>query len=160
MLKKRPIGLVMIVIYKSFVAGLMATTAIALWLTLKNHQQLEQFSQSYLLETKAALINWVLEKVLSLDPKTLEYGGLGAACYAGLTVIEAIGLWYEQAWAEVLVILLVAMSIPLEALELLRGFSWMKLIIFTINMGVLGYLVGQFIHKKCQASKRVYSHFH
>lgn len=148
MSKKRPVGLVAIVIYKSFVASLMAMTAIALWFTLKNHQSLEQFSESYLLESKLILINWILDRVLSLDPKTLKYGGLAAALYAGLTTVEAVGLWYEKVWAEILVIVLVGISIPFEVLELLRGFSLIKLIVFIINTGVLGYLVHRFIRAK------------
>lgn len=126
----------------------MAMTAIALWFTLKNHQSLEQFSESYLLESKLILINWILDRVLSLDLKTLKYGGLAAALYAGLTTIEAVGLWYEKVWAEVLVIVLVGISIPFEVLELLRSFSLIKLIVFIINTGVLGYLVHRFIRAK------------
>ncbi|WP_181985042.1 hypothetical protein [Nostoc sphaeroides] len=40
-MKKRPLGLVAIVVYKSFAALLLMVTAIASLLTLKNYQALE-----------------------------------------------------------------------------------------------------------------------
>ncbi|MCG9889747.1 MAG: DUF2127 domain-containing protein [Thermosynechococcaceae cyanobacterium MS004] len=148
MSKKRPVGLVAIVIYKSFVASLMAVTAIALLFTLKNHQSLEQFSESYILESKLTLIDFVLDKVLKLSPKTLRLSGIAALFYAGITTIEAVGLWHEKAWAEVLVIILVGVSIPLEILELIRGISLLKLIVFLINIAVLLYLIYRFLNFK------------
>jgi uncharacterized membrane protein (DUF2068 family) len=144
MREKRPVALVAIVLYKAFVASLMAVTAIALLLTLENHQSLEQFSGSYVLESKHLVIVWLLDKVLNLSPKTLEFSGLAAALYAGITTVEAVGLWYEKAWAEVLVIAVVGISIPFEVLELIRGISILKLLVFLINLAVLWYLINRF----------------
>lgn len=132
----------------------MAVTAIALWFTLKHHQRLEQFSESYLLESKLMLIDWILDKLLSFDPKTLKYASLAATLYAGLTMIEVMGLWYDKVWAETLVIVLVGMSIPLELLELLYGFSLTKLIVFIINASILGYLVHRFMVHRLEAMYR------
>jgi uncharacterized membrane protein (DUF2068 family) len=142
--KKRPIGLIAIVTYKAFVASLLSVTAIALWFALKHHQSLEQFSESYLLESKLILIDWILDKVLNFSSKTLQYSGLAAALYAGLTTVEAVGLWYEKVWAKVLVIVLVGVSVPFEVLELVRGISILKVIVFFINIAVLWYLVHHF----------------
>lgn len=150
LIKKRPVGLVMIVIYKSFVASLMAVTAIALFLTLKNHQSLEQFSESYILESKITFIDFILDKILNLNPKTLRLSGIAAAFYAGITAVEAIGLWHEKAWAEILVIVLVGVSVPLEILELLHGITLLKLIVFLINIAVLSYLIHHFFKSKPQ----------
>jgi uncharacterized membrane protein (DUF2068 family) len=139
--KKRPAGLIAIVAYKTFVATLLGMTAVSLLFALENHQGLERFSESYLLESKLTLIDWILDKVLNFSPKTLQYGGLAATLYAGLTTVEAVGLWYEKAWAEVLVIVLVGLSIPFEVWELLQGSSFLKLIVFVGNVVILGYLV-------------------
>lgn len=154
MSKKRPVGLVAIVVYKSFVASLMAVTAIALFLTLKNHQALEKFSESYILESKLVFINFVLEKILNLTPKALRLSGFGSAFYAGITTVEAVGLWYEKAWAEILVIVLVGISIPLEIFELINGITVLKLIIFSINVAVLYYLIHHFLKSKLQHYSR------
>ncbi|MBW4622326.1 MAG: DUF2127 domain-containing protein [Cyanosarcina radialis HA8281-LM2] len=144
MRRKRPVALVAIVVYKSFVASLMAVTAIALLLDLKNHQSLKYFSESYVLESKHLVIDWLLDKILNLSPKTLEFSGLAAALYAVITTVEAVGLWYKKIWAEILVIAVVGISIPFEVLELVRGISILKLLIFLINLAVLWYLIDRF----------------
>ncbi|MBC1275229.1 DUF2127 domain-containing protein [Nostoc sp. UCD121] len=143
-MKKRPLGLVAIVVYKSFAALLLMVTSIALLLTLKNYRTLEAFSENYVLEGKSIIIDWILKKVINLNPRTLAFSGIGAAVYAIVTTIEAVGLWYEKRWAHVLVLGLVGISIPLEVYELIQGISLIKIFIFLLNLAVFGYLLQNF----------------
>ncbi|MEH2025246.1 DUF2127 domain-containing protein [Nostoc sp.] len=143
-MKKRPLGLVAIVLYKSFTALLLMVTSIALLLTLKNYQTLEAFSDNYVLEGKSIIIDWLLNKVVNLNPRTLAFSGIGTGIYAIVTVIEAIGLWYEKRWAHVLVLALVGISIPPEIYELIRGISLIKILVFVLNLAVFGYLFRNF----------------
>ncbi|BDI14903.1 hypothetical protein ANSO36C_07050 [Nostoc cf. commune SO-36] len=143
-MKKRPLGLVAIVLYKSFTAFLLLVTSIALLLTLKNYQTLEAFSENYVLEGKSIIIDLLLNKVLNLNPRTLAFSGIGAGIYAIVTIIEAIGLWYEKRWAHLLVLGLVGISIPLEIYELIQGISAIKIFIFLLNLTVFGYLLRNF----------------
>jgi uncharacterized membrane protein (DUF2068 family) len=139
--KKRAPGLIAIVLYKSFVAALLAVTSLALLLTMKNHQFLADFSDSYLLETKLKLIEIILDKVLKINPKTLIFSGLAAGLYGFVTAIEAVGLWYEKAWATILVLVLVGISIPPEIFELVEGVTVLKLVVFIANIAVFWYLL-------------------
>ncbi|MEG4120712.1 DUF2127 domain-containing protein [Microcoleus sp. N9_B4] len=141
MKKQRAPGLIAIVLYKTFVASLLTVTSIALLFALKNHQVLEEFSQSYLLESKLKIIEFILDKVLILQPKKLLLSGMTAALYAVLTAFEAVGLWYEKAWATILVLLLVGISIPPEIYELVQGVTLLKLAVFIANLAVLWYLL-------------------
>jgi uncharacterized membrane protein (DUF2068 family) len=143
-LKKRPLGLVAIVFYKSFAALLLMVTSIALLLTLKNYQTLEAFSENYVLESKSIIIDWLLNKVLNLNPRTLAFSGIGAGIYAIVTAIEAVGLWYEKRWAHILVLGLVGISIAPEIYELIRGISLLKTFIFLLNLAVFAYLFRNF----------------
>jgi uncharacterized membrane protein (DUF2068 family) len=143
-LKKRPLGLVAIVFYKSFAALLLMVTSIALLLTLKNYQTLEAFSENYVLEGKSIIIDWLLNKVLNLNPRTLAFSGIGAGIYAIVTAIEAVGLWYEKRWAHILVLGLVGISIAPEIYELIRGISLLKTFIFLLNLAVFAYLFRNF----------------
>lgn len=143
-MKKRPFGLIAIVLYKFFVAGLLAVTAIALLFAMKNHEVLQTFSANYQTEGKSAIINWVLDKILNITPQKLEFSGIGSALYAAVTTVEAIGLWYEKQWAHVLVLFLVGISIPPEVYELFKGFSLLKLSAFVINVAVFWYLAKYF----------------
>ncbi|MCC5656006.1 DUF2127 domain-containing protein [Nostoc sp. XA010] len=143
-MKKRPLGLVAIVLYKSFAALLLMVTSIALLLTLKNYQALEVFSKNYVLEGKSIIIDWLLKKVINLNPQTLAFSGIGTGVYAIVTSIEAVGLWYEKRWAHVLVLGLVGISVPPEIYELIQGISLVKILIFVLNLVVFGYLFRNF----------------
>lgn len=143
-LKKRSFGLMAIVSYKAFVATLLLITSIALFFALKNHQYLEDFSDSYVLEGKAQIIDWVVGKILNLNPKKLAFSGVATGIYAIVTAIEAVGLWYEKRWAHILVLVLVGISIPPEIYELIRGLSPIKLVVFLLNIGVFWYLFQNF----------------
>lgn len=140
-MKKRPPGLIAIVLYKLFVGSLLSVTAVALLLALKNYQGLQEFAESYQLESKHRLIDWVLDKILNLSPRKLEFSGIAASLYATVTFIEAVGLWNEKTWAEILVVVLVATSVPLEIYELIQGFSLIKIVVLGLNIGVLTYLI-------------------
>lgn len=144
MKKKRAPGLIAIVLYKTFVATLLAITAIAILLALRNYEDLSDFAEDYILEGKSNLVDWILETLLNQNPRTLRFSGFGALGYAIVTAIEAIGLWYEKRWAHVLVVFLVAISIPPEIYELIRGISTIKAMVFVINVAVLIYLVKTF----------------
>ncbi|PSB24773.1 DUF2127 domain-containing protein [Stenomitos frigidus] len=144
MLTKRSFGLLAIVFYKSFVASLLAVTSVALLLALRNYDSLADFSESYTIEGKTQLIDWVLDKILNLNPRTLEFSGIGAGVYALLTAIEAIGLWHEKRWAHVLVLVLVGLSIPPEVYELIHGVTLIKAIVFVVNIVVFWYLFSHF----------------
>jgi len=139
--KQRASGLIAIVLYKSFVAALLTLTSIALLLALNSHHLLEDFSESLFLETKVNIVKFLLGKILIIQPKTLLFSGLATGMRAILTVLEAVGLWYEKAWETILVFLLVGISIPPEIYELVQGVTVLKLAVFIANLAVLGYLL-------------------
>lgn len=138
-----------IVLYKAFEATLLAVTAIALLFALKYHQNLQAFVAANLVQSgKASLIDWGLSRVLAVNPSTLEFGGIAAAVYALVTALEAIGLWYNKVWAELLLIGLTAISIPPEILELVRGASFLKFIVFVFNVAAFSYVLHRFLKSR------------
>ncbi|NMG20136.1 DUF2127 domain-containing protein [Brasilonema bromeliae] len=141
---KRPPGLLAIVIYKTFVASLLAVTSITLLLALKNYQNLAAFSESYVLETKLTIIEWLIDKILNISPTKLKFSGIAIGVYAIVTAIEAVGLWYEKRWAKLLVLGLVGISIPPEIFELITGITILKFIVFIVNVTIFWYLLLHF----------------
>ena len=141
MKKQRPIALRLIVLYKCFVATLLFITAIAAIFVMKNHEDLAEFSSSYLLSTKLFIIKWLVNKLLTIDLNSLKLSGIVAGVYALVTAIEAVGLWYEKEWAMLLVLGLVGISIPPEVFELIQGVTVIKLLFFSINMAMFLYLL-------------------
>ena len=112
---------------------------------MKNHEDLAEFASSYILTTKIFIIKWLVNKFLTIDPNSLKLSGIVAGVYAFVTAIEAIGLWYEQDWAMLLVLGLVGISIPPEIFELIRGITVIKLLVFSINMAMFIYLLRHII---------------
>jgi len=139
--KQRAFGLIAIVLYKSFIASLLTVTSIALLLALNSHHFLEALSESLFLETKLNIVKYLLAKILIIKLHTLLFSGLAAGLYAILIVLEAVGLWYEKAWATILVLLLVGISISHEIYELVQGVTVLKLAVFIANVAVLWYLL-------------------
>lgn len=144
MRNQRPSGLVAIVIYKTFVAIILAVAAIAILLALQNYQSFTSLSEAYILEEKLNIIEWLIEKITNIKQQTLQFSGIATGAYAAVTAIEAIGLWYEKAWARILVLVLVGISIPPEIFELIKGITILKLVVFVVNIVVFWYLLRRF----------------
>jgi uncharacterized membrane protein (DUF2068 family) len=63
-----------------------------------------------------------------------------AMTYAIIRFIEAYGLWRERRWAEWFAVASSAMYVPIELYELFAGVSPLKVIAFTVNVGVVVYM--------------------
>jgi hypothetical protein len=87
-MNQRPPGLLAVIVYKAFTATLFAITSIAILLTLKNYELLQQFSKSLFLTGKQGVIAWVVQKILNTSPRTFYFGGIVAAVYGGVTFFE------------------------------------------------------------------------
>ncbi len=148
--RKRPSGLVVIVIYKLLLSLVLAITAIFLVLAGDRNQMLLAFLDSYMFsdfyiwEEKIEVFEQLLNNILSVNPKTLHFSGIIAGIYAVATVIQAIGLWYEKAWARMLVLGIVGISLPIEVFELVRGITIIKLAVFLVNVSIFWYLMRHF----------------
>lgn len=147
---KHPVGLVVIVVYKALVGLLLLGVGTGLLLTVKNYDTFLELADSCTLKGKWNLIQWILEKGMNISPQTLKFTGIAAEIYAIVTLIEAIGLWYEKAWAKILVIGLVAVSIVPEIWEIIRGITPIKVLIFAINLLILSYLIRHFRREQYQ----------
>ncbi len=150
MKSKRPLGLVLIVGYKLLLAFILAITATCLILASDNPQSFIAFSDyyifsdSYIWEEQLEGVERLEKKIININPKTLKVSGVVAGIYASATAIQAIGLWYKKAWARILVLGIVGISIPLELFELFRGVTLLKLVIFLGNVFVFWYLLRHF----------------
>lgn len=56
------------------------------------------------------------------------FNGIASGIYAVITLVEALGLWYEKCWARILVLVLVGISMPAEIFELIKGITVLKLV--------------------------------
>jgi Predicted membrane protein (DUF2127) len=147
-MSKRPQGLILIICYKAFTSTLFIISAVSIFLTLKHYEGLQSFSDGLVLGGRHGILSFGLHKILGVNPKTLEFSGFAALAYGIVSSIEAVGLWFQKEWAEWLVIGIVAVSVPPEIYELIKGFSWLKIAAFILNIIILIYLVSKFFNDR------------
>lgn len=92
-------------------------------------------------QTRRVGIVHELDRLFSLDAGTLRLVGLALALYAVLEGVEAVGLWYQQRWAEYLTFVATTALLPLEVYELVKRLSWFKLGAFIVNLAIVLYLL-------------------
>ena len=86
-------------------------------------------------------IGTALSKLQLIHTKELkELSALGAS-YAGLFVTEGTGLLFRKRWAEWLTILATSSLMPLELYELIKKFTWIRLVVLLINAAVVLFLI-------------------
>jgi uncharacterized membrane protein (DUF2068 family) len=79
--------------------------------------------------------------LFSLSSGTLTKIGAVVAAYAALEGAEAVGLWYQQRWAEYLTFIATTALLPLEIYELTHRVSPFKIVTLIINIAVVVYLL-------------------
>jgi uncharacterized membrane protein (DUF2068 family) len=82
-----------------------------------------------------------LDRLFSLRSGTLHVVGIAVTAYAVLEGVEAIGLWFQQRWAEYLTFVATTALLPLEVYELTRTVSPLKIIALIVNVAVVIYLL-------------------
>ncbi len=137
----RPRALVAIVIYKCFTVGLLTFVAIGLFLTSKKHDSLFALAEEYMMTGKREIIKAGLTQVLSVSTTKMQLGALIALVYAAVNGIEAFGLWNQKAWATILVVGIVGITIPVEVYEIIQKASIVKFVVFAINIAMFIYLL-------------------
>jgi uncharacterized membrane protein (DUF2068 family) len=86
-------------------------------------------------------VNFVLEKDSILDAQMLRRISAVVFAYAGLGLIEGIGLYLEKTWAEYFTLFITGSFLPLEIFEIVRRTTWPRAALLLINALVFVYLV-------------------
>ncbi len=114
----------------------------ALRLVHKNVSDLlEHLANHMRFNPESRLVNFILEKASLVNDRMLRRIGEVGFIYAGLDLIEGIGLYLEKAWAEYLTLAITASFLPFEVIELLHKLTWIRVSLLTVNMLVLFYLM-------------------
>jgi uncharacterized membrane protein (DUF2068 family) len=82
-----------------------------------------------------------LDELFSLRTGTLHLVAAGLAALAVIEGAEAVGLWYQQRWAEYLTFVVTTLLIPLEVYELTAYVSWFKVTALIVNLAIVIYLL-------------------
>jgi len=90
---------------------------------------------------ESKFINFILDKAALLDDRLLRRIGEVGFVYAGLDLIEGIGLYLEKVWAEYLTLAITASFLPLELFEVFRRITPVRVGLLVVNTLVLFYLL-------------------
>ncbi len=86
-----------------------------------------------------------LDKVT--DRQLAEWSGITFAI-AGVFVTEGTGLLLRQQWAKYLTVCVTASLIPVEVIESIKHFGWLKLGLLAVNLAVVGFLIISLLREK------------
>ncbi len=150
--RRRDKGLVLIAAYKLLVALIFAIVGVgAVRLIGRDVDNLLAGLVSDLHFPESRFINFLIDKASMIDDHMLRRIGAGAFGYSGLSLLEAIGLYLEKAWGEYLTLLITASFLPIEIRELVLRFTWLRIGIFVVNLGVLVYLLFTVMERRKKA---------
>jgi uncharacterized membrane protein (DUF2068 family) len=86
-------------------------------------------------------INLLLDKLSILDDRRLKELSVGTFVYAGVFLVEGVGLALKRRWAEYLTIITTSSLLPIEIYELVKRASAGKVLALVINLAVVVYLI-------------------
>ena len=104
---------------------------------------LEQLALDHGHRLAATLAERVLPYLGEASPGRLVAVALGAFLYAGVFLVEGVGLWRCKRWAEYLTILVTASLLPVELIALHRRLTPFRAGTLALNILVIGYLLWQ-----------------
>lgn len=90
---------------------------------------------------ESKLVNFILEKASIIDDHMLRRFSAVVFGYAGIGLIEGIGLYLEKVWAEYLTLLITASFLPWEVFEVMHRLTWIRAGLLVLNVLVLIYLL-------------------
>ncbi|WP_160115213.1 DUF2127 domain-containing protein [Bryocella elongata] len=93
------------------------------------------------LDAEGNFASFLMERSELITHHQLRRGALFAFLYAGLCLVEAVGLLMEKRWAEYFTVTLTALALPWETYELVDRFAWYKVGLTLVNIVVLLYLL-------------------
>jgi len=140
---RRNKGLVLIAVYKVGQALLFIALGVgALRLLHKDIQdELTQLIDHLRFNPESKLINFILVQSSIIDDHMLRRVSAVLFAYAGLGMIEGIGLYLEKGWAEYLTLFITGSFLPWEVFEVIRRLTWIRASLLVLNVLVFLYLL-------------------
>jgi uncharacterized membrane protein (DUF2068 family) len=83
----------------------------------------------------------ILDRVALIDPHRLKQISIAIFAGAALHALEGIGLVLRKVWAEYVTIIITASFLPWEIFEIIRHATWIRIVLFLVNIAVVAYLV-------------------
>src|SRR4051794_7510592 len=92
------------------------------------------------LDPRRPFVRHLIEHLHRLHASTIVLTGIAALGYGVLELVEGVGLWLDQLWAEYLTVIATSLLIPLELYELARKPTLLKAAGIAVNLAIVAYL--------------------
>jgi len=110
-------------------------------LTADYEKLAERVMRAFELDPHRPFLHRIVLRLHNLRSHQLLIAGLGAMGYGVLELVEGVGLWLDQLWAEYLTAIATSLLVPLELYALVRAPSVWKALGLAINVAIVAYLV-------------------
>jgi uncharacterized membrane protein (DUF2068 family) len=105
------------------------------------HQRAVEFVERHGIDMAHRWVQSSLNKLNGVSDAQVEEFGIIAFLYSLLIMTEGTGLWLGYVWAEYVTILSTSLLMPLEIYELVEKFTFIRLALLLINIGIVIYLI-------------------
>ena len=111
-------------------------------------EAVEQFATRLHLDPENRVVHELVYRVAGINQDHLKLLGAGTFFYAALEGLEGVGLLLRRRWAEYLTIIATGLLLPLEAYEILRRSSVVRVGVLVLNLAILAYLVVKLVRSR------------
>lgn len=101
----------------------------------------EHWVEALRLDPANHYVDATLAKAWNLGPDEIKKLGIGSLLYAGLFFTEGTGLWLQRRWGEWVTVIITSTLVPIEAYEIYRHVTWLRIAVLVINVGIVFYLI-------------------
>jgi len=100
----------------------------------------ERIIRSIDIDPRQHFLHRIVERLHRLRAHELRVAGIAAIGYGAIELVEGVGLWLDQLWAEYLTVIATSLLIPLELYELVVHPSVWKAGGVLVNLAIVLYL--------------------
>ena len=138
-------GLALIAVFKLVKGALLLLVGLGL-LKLMHAEIATLFSrliEALHLNADSRIIHALVLKVDALQPHSVLVVALVSLGYAGMLLLEGVGLWLERSWAAYLTVISTSLLLPFELYEVIDRVSILRVGVLLLNLVIVLYLVVQ-----------------
>ena len=110
------------------------------------------------LNADSRIIHALVLKVDALQPHSVLVAGLVSLGYAGLLLLEGVGLWLERSWAAYLTVISTSLLLPFGLYEVIDRVTILRAGLLILNLVIVLYLIRQLKHHTLHSRAPVPSH--
>jgi uncharacterized membrane protein (DUF2068 family) len=93
-------------------------------------------------------IHNIIVRSFGIEAKQLKEISAGTFFYSAILLTEGVGLLLRKHWAEYFTVISTAVFIPLEIYEIVHRFTWVRVVVFLVNVAIVWYLVDRIRRRK------------